>query len=83
MRREMTYAGLARDSSRFANLLRDFERFEVEIPESDYRRLVTLDDIAAYLGRRQGDLSDAPRATSRVADPEREQPGLPDAPGIP
>ena len=28
------------------------ERFKVEIPESDYRRLVTLDDLAAYLAAR-------------------------------
>ena len=27
------------------------ERFKVEIPESDYRRLVTLDDIVAYLAK--------------------------------
>ena len=25
------------------------ERFKVEIPEADYKRLVTLDDIAGYL----------------------------------
>ena len=28
------------------------ERFKVEIPESDYRRLVTLDEVAAYLAAR-------------------------------
>ena len=27
------------------------ERFKVEIPESDYRRLVTLDDMVAYLAK--------------------------------
>ena len=28
------------------------ERFKVEIPESDYRRLVTLDEVAADLAAR-------------------------------
>ena len=28
------------------------ERFKVEIPEADYKRLGTLDEIVAYLGRR-------------------------------
>jgi acyl carrier protein len=30
------------------------ERFKVEIPESDYERLGTLDEIAAYLSRKLG-----------------------------
>ncbi len=30
------------------------ERFKVEIPESDYRRLGTLDEIAAYLSKKLG-----------------------------
>jgi acyl carrier protein len=30
------------------------ERFKVEIPESDYRRLGTLDGIAAYLSGKLG-----------------------------
>jgi acyl carrier protein len=28
------------------------ERFKVEIPESDYKKLGTLDEVAAYLARR-------------------------------
>jgi acyl carrier protein len=28
------------------------ERFKVEIPEADYQRLGTLEEIVAYLGRR-------------------------------
>jgi acyl carrier protein len=28
------------------------ERLKVEIPESDYAKLVTLDDLLAYLGKR-------------------------------
>ena len=30
------------------------ERFKVEIPESDYQRLGTLDEIAAYLSSKLG-----------------------------
>jgi acyl carrier protein len=30
------------------------KRLKVEIPEADYQRLVTLDDVVAYLGKRVG-----------------------------
>jgi acyl carrier protein len=39
------------DSMDWLNVIVGFhERFRVEIPEADYAKLVTLNDIAAYLG---------------------------------
>jgi acetyl-CoA synthetase len=49
-RLDTTYAEPARLTNRFANLLRGLG---VDIPESDYAKLVTLEDILAYLARKR------------------------------
>lgn len=43
------------DSMDWLNFLLGLNRkLGVEIPEADYRKLVTLDDVVAYLGSRLG-----------------------------
>lgn len=43
------------DSVDFLNLLTALhQRLQIDIPEADYARLQTLDDVVAYLARRLG-----------------------------
>jgi acyl carrier protein/GNAT superfamily N-acetyltransferase len=56
------------DSIDWLNVLAQLqERLSIEIPESDYARLTTLDAIVAYVASRQGEQSGAPQHAAAPA----------------